>query len=793
VKKILIICAVFVLFPGLLHGNAYGDAPNVSPYAKSSGKLPANFPVITTEVYGETAPGKVFLATLHNDEGIGSYIMVLENDGSPYFYRELPNTGSADFKRLPNGYYSYADFKSLRNGYYSYFDKDNRLTHRILNMNFEEVDMILMGNGYQSDAHCFQLLPNGHFFLCCYDEQITDLTAFGGHPDATLITPVLQELDTDKNVVWQWRFLDFLNPEDGPYRLDRAYNEIIHLNSIELDHDGHVLVSNLRMENCMKINRQTGEVMWVLGGQLNDFSFVGCDPNEAVGWFDGHDFRRLENGHVLFFDNNDGYSSNISSRVLEFELDEANMRARLIWEYVPDPLVLRPSRGNAQRLPNGNTMIGWGDGSYFGGPVCTEVNAAGEKLFELKWAEHAVLTSYRAFRFPVDYEPATDVVVEDIVQGNSYDFIQDTVDSGISITVEGMNGDPNNQLQITTYDWAPVAPTFAGHDPRAYKNRVVMSAESISAISGKISFDTEVFNISNPEDITIYHRQFEGAGMFSPLTTVYDDTQAVITAGFAGVGEFIITYPDLQPIPFAPNPIVPEEGKLVNQDLPLTIQWSPRGFITEFGLQIATDPAFSNVVAYEPNFASTLYEFSGLSPETTYYWRVRTRNHGGISDWSNTASFTATAPYITVTAPNGNESWNRGLDYFITWQDNLDEEVVIELYEADQHVMTLDTVDSDGGYQWEADLGLEAGCDYSIKIKSSIDETLFDISDDAFSIDMPEGDFDCDGCVEADDLAVLAGEWTQEQAGLTADLDGNDKVDFNDFAIFAENWMESCP
>jgi len=89
---------------------------------------------------------------------------------------------------------------------------------------------------------------------------------------------------------------------------------------------------------------------------------------------------------------------------------------------------------------------------------------------------------------------------------------------------------------------------------------------------------------------------------------------------------------------------------------------------------------------------------------------------------------------------------------------------------------------------------LEPGCDYSIKVKSPANESLFDMNDDAFSIDVPTCDFDCDGCVRLDDFAVLVGEWPKEHSGLKADLDGNGKVDFNDFAIFAENRTgASCP
>ena len=103
----------------------------------------------------------------------------------------------------------------------------------------------------------------------------------------------------------------------------------------------------------------------------------------------------------------------------------------------------------------------------------------------------------------------------------------------------------------------------------------------------------------------------------------------------------------------------------------------------------------------------------------------------------------------------------------------------------------IDTVSSTGVYEWEVDLALDAGCDYSIKVKSSVDETLFDNSE-IFSIDVPAGDFDCNGCVSFDDLAVLAGEWLHVEDGLTADIQGDGKVDFVDVGILAESWMQSC-
>jgi hypothetical protein len=52
-----------------------------------------------------------------------------------------------------------------------------------------------------------------------------------------------------------------------------------------------------------------------------------------------------------------------------------------------------------QRLPNGNTLIGWGRNDA--GLLATEVDAEGRKVFEVSatWPDGAAAISYRAFRF----------------------------------------------------------------------------------------------------------------------------------------------------------------------------------------------------------------------------------------------------------------------------------------------------------------------------------------------------------------------------------------------------------
>ncbi|GIT32243.1 MAG: hypothetical protein Ct9H300mP2_3220 [Candidatus Neomarinimicrobiota bacterium] len=42
--------------------------------------------------------------------------------------------------------------------------------------------------------------------------------------------------------------------------------DYVHANAIELDNDGNILLSCRHMDEITKINHQTGEIIWRLGG-----------------------------------------------------------------------------------------------------------------------------------------------------------------------------------------------------------------------------------------------------------------------------------------------------------------------------------------------------------------------------------------------------------------------------------------------------------------------------------------------------------------------------------------------
>jgi hypothetical protein len=712
-------------------------------------ELPDDFPAITTIKTGETGEGYIFLSVSSDVEGIGYYVMMIDDRGQPFKYKKLGHPDySYDFKVQPNGLVSYAQFLS----HHTYSGGGNCI-HMVLDEEMIAVDSFQLQNGYIAEAHDFQILPNGHVLAFGYYMTEMDLSDVveGGYPNAMVSGGIIQELDQDKQVVWQWRSWDHYDKETHDFGPRGAANQTVsqfHLNTINLDRDDNILLATPSFTK--KIDRKTGEILWHLGGYENEFSFVGVDSLDGVGDVTGHAFYRLENGNFLIYDNGPRKGAG-TSEAHEYKLDEVNLIAEKIMTFTPDTAVGGWHRGNAQRLSNGNTLVGWGGATGSHIPTCTEFDSEGNTVLKV-YFDHAIIESYRAVRFPYPPTAKYHADIETIALGNTYELRQgDTIDIGVKLKVTNLISAGYNELYITTHDYAPRFPQFAGRAPMVLSKRVVMDEFSINAVSGEIYFDAELFQVADPENITVYYRQYEASGAFIPLPTTYNQVTGEIKAEFYGVGEFIFTYPDIEHMVHRPYPVWPADHSRINYQKNVQLEWTQNGFFNSFSLQVATDSLFSDLLTDITGMRNTIYEMSLPEVNSDVYWRVKTLNDAGESRWSDTAHFAIRAPYIEVVAPNGNEVWSRGLDYFIEWEDNIDEEVVLELYNDDDKVRTIDTVESRTAFRWSIPPGLDSACNYHIRISSSLDSAIQDVSQQMFSIN----DSSCTGA-EVPYLKVLS-------------------------------------
>ena len=332
-------------------------------------------PPLSSTIYQVPTPGALFLSNFTGLMAPG-FLMIVNDFGVPYFYRSQP-TSCLDFKLQPNGMLTYYDY-----GLSKFYVMDSTYTI---------VDSIAAQNGYYADGHELRLLPNGHSLLLIYDAQVVDMSIIvpGGNPAATVVGAVIQELDEQKNVVFQWRSWDHFQITDATHEnLTAAFIDYVHANALDLDTDGNILMSSRHLDEITKISRTTGDVIWRWGGKNNQFAFIG-DPD---AFSHQHGIRRLANGHMILYDNGNFHTPHFS-RASEYAVDETGKTATLAWQYRSTPDVYGPAMGFAQRLDNGSTLVSWG---LLSSPAFSEIAADGSKVMQMSLP--AGNYTYRAFR-----------------------------------------------------------------------------------------------------------------------------------------------------------------------------------------------------------------------------------------------------------------------------------------------------------------------------------------------------------------------------------------------------------
>jgi hypothetical protein len=323
--------------------------------------------------------------------------------------------------------------------------------------------------------------------------------------------------------------------------------------------------------------------------------------------------------------------------------------------------------------------------------------------------------------------------VIEVAPGNTYDFAEgDTVSTGVSIKVNSTAGSGYNDLTVKRYDYAPLKPEFLGPAPRVEPLRMVFEQTGLTGFEADVQFDVDAWRITNPESVLVYHREFEGRGLFVPLATSYNPVKNIVVATTTLTGEFILTTPGIDAPIFTPQPVYPADSASVNQTQSVALEWAPIGRFDGFDLQVALDESFTDLIVDEEGLTSTQFELDDPDDEAVYFWRVRSYSNAGLSAWSEPSWFSTTAPFIEVTSPPEapGEGWYLGMDYYIRWTDNIEEDVVIELHRHDSLVDTIAITPSDGAFEWEVDLGLPVGPGYWVKLYSSTDPSIVDSGDE---------------------------------------------------------------
>jgi hypothetical protein len=343
-----------------------------------------------------TAPGYVFLAPKRRVAQAGP--MIVDDRGRVVWFQPLNTRGVADFRaqryrgRPVLTWWRGESQRGIGDGHYV-----------ILDSSYRTVATVTARNGLTGDIHEFLITNRNTALFTIYHRIPWDLSPLGGPKEGAIQEGVVQEVDiASGRVVFEWHSAPHVAPAESYIAAPPASRgakadayDYFHINSVDVDDDGGLLISARNTQAIYKIRRRDGAVVWRLGGKRSDFRL---GRGARFAW--QHDARRQPDGTLTLFDNGNQGPRGRVSRALVLRIDEGTRRVSVVRSYAHPKRLRSRTQGNAQFLPNGNVFVGWGSNPYF-----TEFDRLGRVLFDARFGRGA--DSYRAYRLtwtglPVD-------------------------------------------------------------------------------------------------------------------------------------------------------------------------------------------------------------------------------------------------------------------------------------------------------------------------------------------------------------------------------------------------------
>jgi Arylsulfotransferase (ASST) len=388
------VAALVVLTPLGLAFDAGHRPPPLSQHFRSRPDLRPPVVHVTKHASG-TTPGYVFIAPKLRVAQAGP--MILDDDGQVVWFKPLDTRGVTDFRvQRYHGQPVLTWWRGrapphARNGFYVIYDSTYR-----------KVADVHAGNGLVGDIHEFRITPRDTALITVYHRRRADLSSVGGSKDGQIYDGIVQELDiATGRVLFEWHSFPQVGLRESYWRPPAARPgktpgpfDYFHVNSVDLEPNGNLLVSSRNTHTVYEIDRTTKKILWRLGGKRSDFRL---GPGARFAW--QHDARRQPDGTITLFDNGATPPVEKFSRVLVLRVDEAARKVTLVRSYHHPRRLLSPYEGNAQFLPNGHVFVGWGSN-----PDYTEFDERGRVVLDASFGRQGGMPgteadSYRAYRF----------------------------------------------------------------------------------------------------------------------------------------------------------------------------------------------------------------------------------------------------------------------------------------------------------------------------------------------------------------------------------------------------------
>ncbi len=312
------------------------------------------------------------------------------------------------------------DFEILQNGNIAYLTQDYRMVE--IDWLGNTVNTFWAKNRPQGPTegiaietttlhHDIDQLANGNFIGLGTERRIlenyytseTDPNA----PRATqpVMGDVVLEFDRQGQVLWSWNTFDFLDPFRIGYETFSGYwdrrgfpgtLDWTHSNNVIYDSkDDSILLSSRYLSAIFKIDRASGDLVWILGdpagwsGKLAEktFTLTGAAEGTERWFYHQHSPSPSHNGTVLVFDNGNFGTFPFEpplplvetrSRAVEYEINETDRTVTQVWssEIPGEEPVLSFAMGDVDALPQTDNIL-----------LSEGLLLAREQVAELEWEE----------------------------------------------------------------------------------------------------------------------------------------------------------------------------------------------------------------------------------------------------------------------------------------------------------------------------------------------------------------------------------------------------------------------
>lgn len=201
---------------------------------------------------------------------------------------------------------------------------------------------------------------------------------------------------------------------------------------------------------------------------------------------------------------------------------------------------------------------------------------------------------------------------------------------------------------------------------------------------------------------------------------------------------YTIDYSSLKAVPVVEVLSIQQNGKdtshLQNGGT-YTLRWSDN-FSEDVKIDLYEDNKYKRTIESTTNSDGryTWQVPDDLGGDRFYKIKVSSLDSSSVSSFSDIPFTITPKPSLVLNSPSSNTPLRTNSNYNITWRDNLDETLKIELYQNGQfqRILTNSTA-SDGSYTWRIPSYTRSGDNYQFRLTSREDSSISEFSD-KFSI-----------------------------------------------------------